>query len=280
MQNRFAETVRKRANDLTPSERRLVSSVLSEPRSAALASVTELARGAGVHEATVSRLARKLGFDGYPSFRQALQDEFIPSQETAARMKRTIDASGEAGVLATLVGREVAALSRLADHVTDAAITTAASRLMAARRIFIFGTGNAEVLALMMAKRFARFGCDVHVLAGDARALAEGVLGMTGADVLLVYAFRRTPRAYPALSGRAREVGATTIVISGMSGHLMTPAPDQLLAAPRGGDAESFQTLTVPMVISNAIVISAGASSDTRVLQTLDSLGALIKRFE
>ena len=280
MQSRFADTIQKRADDLTPSEKRLVSSVLSEPRSAALASVTELARGAGVHEATVSRLARKLGFDGYPAFRQALQDELIPSQDTAARMKRTSDASGEAGVLGTLVGREVAALSRLTDHVTDTDIAAAAARLMAARRIFIFGTGNAEVLALMMAKRFGRFGCDVHVLAGDARGLAEGVLGMTGADVLLVYAFRRTPRAYPALVARAHEVGAATIVISGISGHLMVPAPDQLLTAPRGGDAESFQTLTVPMAISNAVVIATKNTGDRNVLQTLDSLGALLKRFE
>jgi DNA-binding MurR/RpiR family transcriptional regulator len=118
------------------------------------------------------------------------------------------------------------------------------------------------------------------VLAGDARALAEGVLGMTGEDVLLVYAFRRTPRAYPALVTRARDVGAGIIVISGMSGHLMAPAPDQLLAAPRGGDPESFQTLTIPMAISNAIVIAAGTTSDRSVLQTLDDLGALIKRFE
>ncbi len=280
MQTRFADTIQMRADDLTPSERRLVSSVLSEPRTAALASVTELARGAGVHEATVSRLARKLGFDGYPAFRQALQAEFIPSEDTAARMKRTIDASGEAGVLGTLVGREVAALSRLTDHVSDADIAAAAKRLMAARRVFIFGTGNAEVLVLMMAKRLARFGCDVHVLAGDARSLAEGVLGMTGEDAMLVYAFRRTPRAWPALAGRAAEVGASTIVISGVSGHVMVPQPDQLLTAPRGGDAESFQTLTVPMAISNAIVIAAGATGDTGVLQTLNSLGALIKRFE
>ncbi len=280
MQTRFAETIQNRVDNLTPSERRLVSSVLSEPRMAALASVTELARGAGVHEATVSRLARKLGFDSYPSFRQALQDEFIPSEDTAKRMKRTIDASGNTGVLGTLVEREVAALERMTDHVTDTDIAAAVASLTAARRMFIFATGNAEVLALMMAKRFRRYGSDVHVLSGDARALAEGVLGMTSQDALLIYAFRRTPRSYPVLMAHARAVGASTIVISGMSGHVIVPQPDQLLAAPRGGDSESFQTLTVPMAISNAIVIAAGATGDNSVLQTLDSLGALIKRFE
>jgi DNA-binding MurR/RpiR family transcriptional regulator len=280
MQRRFAETVQDQADALTPSERLLVSSVLSEPRAAALASVTELARWAGVHEATVSRLARKLGFDGYAAFRAALQDEFIPSQETAARLKRTIDQSGEAGVLATLVAREVAALTGVGDRVSDAAIFGVAARLMGAPRIYIFGRGNAEVLALMMAKRFRRFGRDVHQLSGDPRDLAESVIGMGSGDILLVYAFRRQPRAYAGLIDHARAVGAQAIVIAGASGVFLSPAPDTLLSAPRGGDAQSFQTLTVPMAISNAIVIAAGASGDKGVLQTLDSLGALIKRFE
>jgi DNA-binding MurR/RpiR family transcriptional regulator len=276
----FAETVQDQAEALTPSERVLVSAVLAEPRTAALATVTELARGAGVHEATVSRLARKLGFEGYPAFRAALQREFIPGEETASRMKRTIDQSSESGVLATLVEREAMALSRISSHVGETAIADAAARLMAARRIFVFGRGNAEVLALMMAKRFRRFGRHVQSLSGDSRDLAEAVLGMGREDVLLVYAFRRQPRVYAGLVDHARSVGAQVIVIAGASGVFLTPAPDMLLSAPRGGDAESFQTLTVPMAISNAIVIAAGASGDKGVLQTLDSLGALIKRFE
>jgi DNA-binding MurR/RpiR family transcriptional regulator len=280
MQRRFADSVQDQAEALTPSERMLVTSVLAEPRAAALATVTELARGAGVHEATVSRLARKLGFDGYAAFRSALQNEFIPTEEASSRLKRTIDQSGDGGVLGGLVAREIAALSRVGAHVTDTVIADVSARLMAARRIYIFGRGNAEVLALMMAKRFRRFGRDVHEVAGDARDLAEGVLGMGAGDVLLAYAFRRQPRVYAGLIGHARSVGAQTIVIAGASGVFLSPAPDTLLSAPRGGDAQSFQTLTVPMAISNAIVIAAGVAGAKGALQTLDSLGALIKRFE
>lgn len=280
LQTRFAAAVQDRAESLTPSERRLVSTVLSEPRAAALGTMTELARGAGVHEATVSRLARKLGYEGYPAFRQALQEEFIPSQETATRLQRTIEGSGEGGVLGTLVAQEIAGLSGLLAHVTDEQVRAAAARLMSARRIYVFARGNAEVLALMMAKRFQRFGRDVHQLKGDARDLAEQVLGLSAGDVVLIYAFRRQPRHYAPLVERAREVGATTIVISGLSGHMLLPQPDTLLCAPRSGDAQAFQTLTVPMAISNAIVIAAGAQADKSALQTLDSLGDLIKRFE
>ncbi|WP_029041382.1 MurR/RpiR family transcriptional regulator [Cucumibacter marinus] len=276
----FAQQIQQRAESLTPSERRLVSSVLDQPRTAALSTVTELAKGAGVHEATVSRLARKLGYSGFAAFRQALQEEFIPSQETATRLKKTIDTAGEEGVLGTLVAHEVEGLSKLGQHVDDDAVTAVARALMSARKIFIFGHGNAEILALMMAKRFRRFGRDVHLLAGDARELAEQALGMGAQDVLLAYAFRRPHRQYAPLMGLAAEAGTRTIVISGSSGHVLVPAPDQLLSAPRGGDAQGFQTLTVPMAISNAIVIAAGALDEKASLKTLDRLGSLIERFD
>ena len=280
MQQVFATTIQSRADSLTPSERKLVFSVLAQPRTAALATVSDLARGAGVHEATVSRLARKLGYDGFPAFRAALQAEFLPSEETATRLQRTLKISSDAGVLATLVAGEQAALKTLLRHVDDTKIADAAQLMIAARRLFIFGRGNAEALALTMAKRFLRFGRDVCLLTGDARSLAEGVLGMARGDVLLIYAFRRTPRHYAALLQQAHGAEVAVIVISDTLGHMLSPAPDLLLAAPRSGDGDGFQTLTVPMAISNAIVLAAGASDEAQALQTLEKLGALIKRFE
>lgn len=272
--------IQKQADRLTPSEQRLVQAVLAQPRQSALATVTDLAREAGVHEATVSRLARKLGYTGYAAFRSALQTEFLPTEETATRLHRTLQTASDSGVLATLVAEEKAALANLLDHVDEDRVSAAAALLIGARRLYIFGRGNAEALALMMAKRFRRFGRDVQLLTGDARSLAEGVLGMGPADVLLVYALRRAPRPYAALADHARDAGVPVVAISDTLGPMLVPAPDMVLSAPRSSDVDSFQTLTVPMAISNAIVLAAGAREEAQTLQTLETLGSLIKRFE
>lgn len=278
---RLSDVIQDQADRLTPSEQRLVTAVLAQPRQAALATVTDLAREAGVHEATVSRLARKLGFEGYAAFRSALQDEFLPTEETATRLQRTLQtAAGGGGVLASLVAEETAALANLGAHVSEAQIGAAASVLVGARRVYIFGRGNAEALAVMMGKRFRRFGRDVHLLTGDARSLAEGVLAMAAGDALLVYALRRPPRPYAALVDLARSRGVPVIAVSDTLGPMLVPAPDIILAAPRSGDMDGFQTLTVPMAISNAIILAAGAREEMQMLQTLEALGSLIKRFE
>ncbi len=169
-------------------------------------------RETGVHEATASRLTRNLGFDGYPTFRASLQEEFLPREDTATRPQRTLQASA-GGVLASLVEQERSALAELTWHIGDKAIHAAARQLMAARSIYICARGNAEALPLTMANRFQRFGHDVRLLTGHARCQAEGVLDLGAQNVVLIYAYRRMPRSYAPLVEHAREMGARTMVI-------------------------------------------------------------------
>ena len=239
-----------------------------------------MAKSVGVHEATASRLARKLGFDSYSAFRDALREEFIATRETATRFEKTMAGSSSDTILGKLMQDEARALERIEEFISPEQITTVADLLMGARRIFIYGYGNAEVLALMMVKRFRRFGRDVHQLNTDPRGMAEQMLGMGPGDVILSFAFRRPPRGYAALIETARETGATTIIISGQSGAFLMPRPDHLLTAPRSGDPDSFQTLTVPMTVCNAIVIAAGHTAKEELLKKLERLGQLIERFE
>ena len=274
------EKISGKATTLTPSERKLVESVIDSPTAAALGTAGELARAVGVHEATASRLAKKLGFESYAAFRDALRDEFIATQEAATRFEKTIANNTSDTILGKLSREEAQALGSIEEFIKPEQISNIASMLMKANRIFIYGYGNAEVLALMMVKRFRRFGKEVQQLDTNPRGLAEQMLGLAAEDVVLSFAFRRPPRGYAALIETAREAAAKTIIISGKSGALLTPRPDHILAAPRSGDPDSFQTLIVPMTVCNAIVIAAGLTAKDESLKKLDRLGQLIERFE
>ncbi|MDE9451883.1 MurR/RpiR family transcriptional regulator [Aliiroseovarius sp. Z3] len=274
------EKISDQAPSLTPSERRLVETVIERPTAAALGTAGELAKSVGVHEATASRLAKKLGYDSYAAFRDALREEFIATRETATRFEKTIEENTPDTILGKLAQDEAQALGRIEEFISAEQISEIAELLMGAGRIFIYGYGNAEVLALMMVKRFRRFGKDVQQLDTTPRGLAEQMLGLGGGDIVLSFAFRRPPRGYAALVETAREAGARTIMISGNSGAFLSPRPDHLLAAPRSGDPDAFQTLTVPMTVCNAIVIAAGLTAKEESLKKLDRLGQLIERFE
>jgi len=274
------EKISKSSHALTPNERLLVQTVMDSPATAALGTASDLADSVGVHEATASRLARKLGYSSYAAFRHALRDEFIATRETATRFENTIVGNSADTILGDLAQQEMQALSDLGSIINPVQIAQVADALAGANRIFLYGYGNAEVLSLMLCKRFRRFGMDVHQLDGDPRSQAEKVLGMSQGDVLLTFAFRRPPRGYEALVETAQEAGAETIVISGSSGAMLSPQPDILLIAPRSGSAEAFQTLTVPMTVCNAIVIAVGHIAKEESLKKLERLGQLIERFD
>ncbi len=79
------DLVRERQAELTASERRLTALLLDESLVAGLQSITRLAESAEVSTPTIVRLARKLGFSGFPEFQDSIRDEI------AARMKEPLE---------------------------------------------------------------------------------------------------------------------------------------------------------------------------------------------
>ncbi|MDF3608445.1 hypothetical protein PE067_21225 [Paracoccus sp. DMF-8] len=126
--------IQSRSATLTQAEARLVEELMRVPREIALATAADFAARVGVHEATTSRLARKLDSSSYAAFRAALRREFLRQSDPADRMSATLSAAG-GQPLSHLIAVEAAAIADLAAHVGDAAIAAAASALDG-RRIF------------------------------------------------------------------------------------------------------------------------------------------------
>lgn len=62
-------------DQMTPSERQLLNTLLDDYPIVGLGSITELAGAAGVSTTTVARMLQKTGFDGFPQFQAALRAE-------------------------------------------------------------------------------------------------------------------------------------------------------------------------------------------------------------
>ncbi|WP_085891943.1 MurR/RpiR family transcriptional regulator [Roseovarius litorisediminis] len=78
------DLIKEKQEELTAAERRLTATLLDDSLIAGLQSITKLAESVGVSTPTVIRLARKLGYDGYPDLQNAIREE------VAARMKEPL----------------------------------------------------------------------------------------------------------------------------------------------------------------------------------------------
>ena len=86
---------------LTKSDKRLVEALLSDLGASAFLSSVQLADRVGVHPSTVVRLAKKLGFSGFPDLRAKIRQEAV-NHTSAKRVKKRLQKMGADSILQSL----------------------------------------------------------------------------------------------------------------------------------------------------------------------------------
>lgn len=264
---------------LTRADRKLASVLLAHPRDSVFLSTNEIAGRAAVHPASAVRLARKLGFAGYPALRSALQMELFNETAAAERVRRRIEHLGKGEVLRAFVQSEIRALSRLPEQVDDRRIAAAARAIVRARTVFLFGTGHAETLARLLEIRLARGGYDAVALAAETREAAAALQRARRGDAFVLFAFYSISSKVQRILAHARKIQATTIIITDIVNPVQLPRADVILAATRGETGEA-RSLVVPMTICNTIVLQVSRLDRGRMIRNLEKLEAIRTQLE
>jgi DNA-binding MurR/RpiR family transcriptional regulator len=274
----LTQIIKQHEGRLTKADQRIVQAMLADTVSASFWSASELAQRAEVHEASVVRLAQKLGFAGYPELRATLQEEVISHAKPAERVRRRLTQAVDVSLLNNLIRDEIAALQELARMLTQEQLDTAAQLLIGARTIAIFGSGHANTLVELMDRRLRRSGYRPIVLSDSPRDLVEHLLSLQAGDVILAFVFRTWSPQIETLLHYAAEHSIRVVLISDTVGPVIRPQPQVLLAAPRGAIGD-YQTLTVPMAICNALVLTLARLDDGSSLESLRQLEELFEQF-
>ena len=273
---RFSALIERHQDLLTAADQRIVRELLANPTEAAFLSAASLAQRADVHPATAVRLAQKLGFGGYRELKAELQSEIINTTHPAERVRHRLAHVEQGSILADIIESDLAALRRIAEQVTEAEIDAAAKTLLAAGQVFLFAQGNATTLIEMMDRRLRRADFSTTVLRQQGRELAEHALALESGDVVLAFAFHSVPTGLTPLLQHAARIGATTILFTDILGPLVKPRPQMTIAASRGL-AEEYLTLTVPMAICNALILTIARLDQGRSLKALGRLAKLTR---
>src|SRR6266567_6857405 len=125
---------------LTPAGARVAEVIRDDPAGAAQLSVTQLARRAETSTSAVVRLAKTLGYEGYPPLRLALAA--VGAADRSPVFATDIDAADEPSkVLHKLTAFETEAMAATAELADAATLAAVAEALAAARRVVLIGIG-------------------------------------------------------------------------------------------------------------------------------------------
>lgn len=183
--------IRRKYDELPPSERRLADLILDFPGDIASYSATELAELAGASKAAATRLVQRLGFTSYDEARRSARDAQDWGSPLFLLRKESDAAVEPARELKRHLERDIANMTRTFEALDPDLLDEIVDAMIGARRLWLLGYRNSHILASYACSQFLLVRDDVRLLPPGVETLAEYLAGMDGGDLLVIVGFRR-----------------------------------------------------------------------------------------
>ncbi len=274
--NDFRRRLEDHYSDLTKSEQRIASYLLSHHDEAAFLPAAELAERLDVSQATIIRFAQAIGYESFPALRRCLQEIFRARVTPASRLQRKLSdlKTGEGHVLSQVIEMELQYLTEAEHSVPAADFDRAVEILVKGKRVFTFGMGPSRILSELAQIRLQRFGFTTFALTESGRDLLEKLLLLQRGDAVLLTAFHHVHGELVAAVDQAHKAGCRTVLLTDTLGPTFRDRVDVVLSA-RRGPVSTFHSLTVPMVILNALLLAVAMRKPDDSLAYLNKLQQL-----
>lgn len=215
-----ATTMLERLHDvsaqLTPAERQLAAHLRRNYPVAGLASITHLARAAGVSSPTVLRLVQKLSFRGYPEFQTALRAELAEQLVSPLAKHERWSGAAPRGHILNRFAEAVAGNLQATLGQVDPDQFDATARLLADpdRRVLAVGGRITHSLADYLTIHLSLIRPGVQLIRDAATGWPPAILDMNAGDILVVFDIRRYETPVTALAEMAADAGAEVVLFT------------------------------------------------------------------
>jgi DNA-binding MurR/RpiR family transcriptional regulator len=256
--------------------------ILDRPDDVALLSMREQARHAGVRPATMTRLAQRLGLDGYDAVRAlyagAVRDGTLGFAGKAGAQVEAQKLRGERALAADMVhalGQEIA---RLAEPAALGQLVAAADRLHKARRIYCLGLRACHSAAWHFHYMLSLLG-DKTVMLDDAGGTGLDALRDAGrSDVVLAASVEPYARATIEAARYAAGEGVPVVALTDSEvSPLAQLASATILVAT---DSPSFfHSMTPMLAVTEILAALVAGRSGQKALAALGRTEAQLAQF-
>lgn len=212
-------SIRERLESLLPNlgkrQRVAAQYILANPTTVLFASAVEVAKSSQVDPATVVRLAQRLGYSGYPEFRDNLRTENSVNLPPFEQLLDTIP-TGDNNTL-TLKERvreqTMSNVERTFENLDWRSIQASLDALLAARRVVIMAAGLSQGIAMHLARVLQTAQIPVQIMEDWYDLLFEAA-ALSPADVLFAITAQRYSTVTIKSLQIAKDAGATTIMLT------------------------------------------------------------------
>lgn len=274
----YAPLLNNKAERLTPSQKKLLNYILANDEEAVFLTVHDLSERVKVSVATVVRLAKALGYAGFPEFQQELRTLFRDKLTTVSRLQKAAGRETAAeNILLKILQQDVENITETMQQASVDDFRRFVEALNTAQRIVIIGLRSAHSLAVLMGVALEFLQRDVWIVTPGIGDMWDRLLGLRKDDVVVGICFPRYTRETVEVLRFAHERGVRTLAITDSPISPLARHAECIL--PARCKMDSFiESFTAALSLINAVVTALGLCRQQKTLGSLKELEAFWKR--
>jgi DNA-binding MurR/RpiR family transcriptional regulator len=256
--------------------------VLDQPHDVALLSMREQARHAGVQPATMTRLAQRLGLDGYEAVRDihaaALRGGEVGFAGKAGIQVASQKLKGDHALVADILHSIASQVGHLGESASIDRLVAIAKVLSAARRVYCLGLRSSHAVAWHLHYILSLIGEKSVLLHGIGGTGGDALGHAGGGDVLLAASVLPYTRTAIELAEFAAGRGVPIIAVTDSEVAPLAQIADHLMVVPTASPS-FFHTMTPAFIVSEilgALVAGQAGESAVEALRRFDEQGAAL----
>jgi DNA-binding MurR/RpiR family transcriptional regulator len=264
--------IRMRMPLLTPLEARVVDTITGRRDFSEATPLKEVAEDAGVSEAMVVKIAKKLGFNGFRDFRAALVN--YNSLDTANLHQEISPDDSAADLIQKVFRTAVQALEETMSILDVQSFERAADILHKAHNRDFYGLGGSAQIARDVAHKFLRIGLRATVH-DDAHMMLMSAAMLGPDDAVMVFSHSGTTSAVLDALELARRNGARCIAVTNYSTAPIAEIADVVLCSTAQGSpllGENAAARIAQLSIMDALFVAVAQrdldSAETNLART------------
>lgn len=273
------ELIEKTVPQMSKGHKAIANFILESYDKAAFMTAAKLGEEVGVSESTVVRFTTELGFDGYPEFQRALQEDLKSKLTSVQRLGLTEKYESDSDAFKAVVAQDIANLRDSLNSIDDAEFESAVNSILKAKKIYIMGIRASAPLSEFMHFYMTLLFDDVVLVRSTCtNELFEQIMPIGEGDVMIGISFPRYSARTINSMGYAKKKGATIIAITDKDDTAMTEYADIKLFA-KSSMASFVDSLTAPLSLINALLVTLGMHRKEHIKSSLESLETLWSQY-
>lgn len=273
------ELIEKTVPQMSKGHKAIANFILESYDKAAFMTAAKLGEEVGVSESTVVRFTTELGFEGYPEFQRALQEDLKSKLTSVQRLGLTEKYESDSEAFKAVVAQDIANLRDSLNSIDDVEFESAVNSILKAKKIYIMGIRASAPLSEFMHFYMTLLFDDVVLVRSTCtNELFEQIMPIGEGDVMIGISFPRYSARTINSMGYAKKKGATIIAITDKDDTAMTEYADIKLFA-KSSMASFVDSLTAPLSLINALLVTLGMHRKEHIKSSLESLETLWSQY-